>query len=62
MASERDLTITDQVFAEMVDCLPPAAPAKAALPEAPDCSPATRAREACIEQTGADPPPEVSCG
>lgn len=50
--------ISDEIFAELVDCTPEPEPPKAVpLPEAPDATPVQQARTATIEQTGADPPP-----
>lgn len=57
MAEEHAGLIGDFVEAQLVECAPPPAPVSVPLPEAPDRSPAQQAREATIEQTGADPPP-----
>lgn len=49
------------VGATLVDCLPPAgADVAVPLPAAPDRSPVQTAREATVEQTGADPPPRLT--
>jgi len=54
--------IQDIVTAELVECAPPETPEVCVQPSAEVASPTDRAREATIEQTGADPPPAVSRG
>jgi hypothetical protein len=57
MATEVIVGVSDIVVAQLVECAPPVAPPSVPLPTAPDTSPVTHAREATVEQTGADPPP-----
>lgn len=61
---EAGLGIGDVVYAELVDCTPPAAPEPdlCAQPTETVHSPTEKAAAATIEQTGADPPPVVTRG
>jgi hypothetical protein len=64
MAEEGDLGVSDIVMAELVECAPPPDIPRDTidLPDQPDQTPVQRAAEATIAQTGADPPPMVTCG
>jgi len=56
---ERPIGVSDQVSAQLVECVPPE-PERIAvpLPEPPESSPVQNAQKATIGQTGADPPPQ----
>lgn len=62
MAQEGDLGISDAVTAALVECVQDVPDVPRALPAPPDLSPTERAAQATVEQTGADPPPEVARG
>ena len=63
MAEESALGMMDVIMAQLVECAPDEPESvKTELPPAPDQTPAQRAAEATIAQTGADPPPGVIHG
>jgi hypothetical protein len=60
MATEAAAHITDLVTAQLVECTPKPESVPCVIPEPPDTSPVEASAHATIEQTGADPPPDVS--
>jgi hypothetical protein len=62
MATEAAAKIVDFVEAQLIECVPEPDSVVCVIPDPPDQSPVEASAHATIEQTGADPPPEVSRG
>lgn len=57
MAEESGLGVSEELFAELVDCTPEPEPVVVSPIPSTEVSQSLQKQQATIEQTGADPPP-----